>query len=332
MYNNSLSYLDILRVNYRSDYLRQSFRTMAAGNRTNAIKLLNDSRLQFPALFLLIPEIEALNLYEELTPRSIAAIRLCAKKWNRRELYERLSGLLTEDGLKSPEALKWMLATGLNWDGPSKLYDSYDAAIDAAAAMLIMTYKDAGVLPDVAKLIFRRNRKGLFIHDLVWCFFKSCNLHAPKLVAEYLRSENLRDVELACGLLHIPMPADAQRQSVRNKLYSQYMSWFNNNLPYLCFSGEFYHRTSEPTPVYEDLEAKYLGKLVLPKDGRPMDPLTSEEKESLVRFRALEKDEKAVLASYSAKMKNTDSGAWRKWIKGDLAQQVSTAKSETTVI
>ncbi|MPM11743.1 hypothetical protein SDC9_58094 [bioreactor metagenome] len=332
MYNNSLCYLDILRVNYRPEYLRQTFRGMASRNRNNAIKLLNDNRLQFPTLFLLIPEIDALNLYEELIPRSIAAIRLCAKKQNQNELYERLSRLLPEDSSKSHEALKWMLVTGLNWDGPSKLYDSYDAAIDAAAALLIVTYKDTDVLPGIAKLIFRRNRKGLFIHDLVWCFFKSCDLSAPKLVAEYLRSGNLKDVELACGLLHIPMPADAHRQSVRNKLYSQYMSWFNNNLPYLCFSGEFYHRTSEPNPVYEDMEAKYLGKRIFPKDGRPIDPLTSDEENSLVRFRTLKNDEAAAVASYSAKIKNTDGGAWKQWMKGNLAQQVSTAKSETAVV
>ena len=61
--------------------------------------------------------------------------------------------------------LRWMLATGKYWDGPSREHDAYDAVLDYTSALLTGRYDDRAALPDIVELIFRRNRKGLYIHD-----------------------------------------------------------------------------------------------------------------------------------------------------------------------
>ncbi len=65
------------------------------------------------------------------------------------------------------QTLKWIFETGKNWDGPSVGHDPYDAVIDYTVALLIIVYEDKHILKEVAGLIFKRNRRGLYFHDLL---------------------------------------------------------------------------------------------------------------------------------------------------------------------
>ncbi len=56
-----------------------------------------------------------------------------------------------------------MLDTGIGWEGPG----DYDAVIDYTVILLISDYEDKTILPEVADLIFRRNRRGGYIQT--WC-------------------------------------------------------------------------------------------------------------------------------------------------------------------
>ncbi len=327
MNQNHTSRLDYLRQNQGMYRLRAVFRDLAAQNRRKAVRYLNDDMLGFPTLYILLPDIEALDLYEELSARNIAAIELCAKKSGNPGLSLRLKGLLPHDGDAVRKALSWMFSTGLYWDGPDKLYDSFDAAMDVAAGLLVRTYGDTAVLPAVAELIFRRNRKGLFIHDLVWSFFQSCEPDALKLIAEYLLSADLRDVRLACRLLHLTLPEGAGAVR-RRELYLRYLSWFGENKPYLRFTGECFQQTSEPNPLYVDTEARYLGKRISPRDGKPLEPLSREETECLARFRTVPEQEREILAAYSARIRGRDIRTWEEWLRGPVSEQVGKAKSE----
>ena len=323
-----LSDLDRLRADRGTDGLRRGFHDMAAFDRKKAIQALNDETLRFPTLFILLPEIDMLDLRKALTARNMTAIQICEKKTNG-------AGLPIHSGKLEPRqkqafcrTLRWMLDTGADWDGPQEDYDRYDAAIDTAAALLIRTCGDTGVLPAVCRLIFRRNRKGLLIHDLVWSFLEACNPDVLGMVAKRLLSRHPEDVALACKILHI---TQQQGNNSRQALYRDYMLWLRENKPYLRFTGEHFLQTSEPVPFVVDPEAKYLGKAISPRQGKPLGPMTREEGACLARFRSAPERDRALLSNYSARIHSRNTSMWQAWLRRPISEQIAAARIELGV-
>lgn len=322
MNRNSLSCLDSLRLRLGPRRLRYEFRILAARDRSRASRLINEANLQFPTLFILIPDIEAMSLTQMLSDRSREAVRLCTTKDRKSRWKPR------KDGPAEFESLKWMFETGHNWDGPMEQYDPYDEVIDTCAAVLIKAYKYTAILPSVCDLIFRRNRLGLYIHDLVWSFFEARDPDSLMLIAKYLLSPDAGDLELARRLLHLPGGEGAAAYGAGQKLYDNFISWLGKNSPYLLFTGQYFQQTSEPEPLVVDDEARYLGKQISPKSGKPLEPLTREETLTLLGYRGIPDEERRLLSSYSAKIRDRDPRMWRQWLHGDLVQQVFAARSE----
>ncbi len=330
MNQNNSNYLENLRIRQGADSLRRKFIDLAARHRQKAIRYLNHDKLRFPTLYLLMPDIQTFNLYDELIPRNNTAIQIWAKKSRDFALAFRLERLLPQDNETNRAALKWMFDTGLYWDGPSNFSENFNAAIDTAAAMLIATHKDMTVLPAVCELIFWRHRQGLLIHDLVWGFFQSYEPDSMMMIAKYLNTGDAKDVELACRLLHIDIPDSVDAFTAHNhkNLFEQYKSWFYENNPYLRFTGEHFLQTSEPNPLYLDNEAKYLGKRISPKDGLPLENVTPDETACLIQFRKASENDQEILSSYSARLHNRDFRLWKEWIMSNISEQVSTAIAE----
>ena len=157
-----LSYLESVWRAGGPDRLKRTFSDLALRDRAEALRLINDERLRFPVLFVLMAEIGANNLYDGLSKRNLTALNICTKKIYNHNI---IAAEAADDGDRF-QALKWMFLTGRDWEGPSEGRDPYDAVIDYAAALLITEYEDKTVLKDVTDLIFRRNRQGYYIHDL----------------------------------------------------------------------------------------------------------------------------------------------------------------------
>lgn len=231
----TMGYLDRFRLVNGNDMLKAGFRELCEGQGEVAVGLINDKRLLFASLFTLLPEIEELDLCKHLNSRNTIAIKICKK-------ILKVDTLLTESSEEIISALKWILTTGAYDDG---LNNEYDRILDGTAALLIITYNDKTILPIIADMIFKRNRKGVFTHDLVWAFFKANNKDALKIIAGFLRSANKDDIDLVCKLLNI--------EPIK---YNAYLSWLNENYPYIVFTGESFNLTSNPQPVTLDLEVK----------------------------------------------------------------------------
>jgi len=310
-----------MRIRLGKNDFRQWFRESLKQNAKTATQALNSRRLLFPSLFLLLPDIEEHNLYSHLNEQTACACRFCMSRIMKDSKPD--LAFLT-DRFQERRILRWVFTTGADWDAPDEDTDAYDAVMDAAASRLVTVCKDKTILPAVVNLIFRRNRRNLLVHDLVWCLYKACDPDSLGLVAAYLLSEDSTDRELACKILHLPFderydPAAARRQ------YNDYMAWLNENKDCICFTGESFQLTSNPRPVAVNLEAKYLGKKISPEDGKWLEPLTPAEKEKLDLFRSVPDADREVLAAYSRYLYRRNRRSWNQWMQSRHEDQIRIA-------
>ncbi len=325
MYYTKQSALDRIWVHGGTRYLKRFFVGTAEKNLREAVLLINDKKLSFPVLFILSDDIYALDLFREMCPRNETAMRLCA--------YMTIPPGLPDTTRTPADAglilmtLRWMLTTGKDWDGPYRGHDAYDAVMDYVSALLTGTYEDKTVLPDIADLIFRRNRKGLYIHDLVWSFFQTIDADALAEVAGRLKSSDRRDVELAGRLLRLDIPARPDRNNLA-PLYERYNRWLDENRPYLYLTGEHFQMTNKPNHLDIDREAKYLNKSISPRFRTPDVPLTVHETACLNQYRLASEDEREILASYSQKLRTRDIRLWDDWMHRQVAEQVIAARKD----
>lgn len=309
-----MSYLDKIRIRGGAAKLRQVFSSAARSDRSGAAALLNDDSLQFPVLFILTNEIERFGMGDLLTARV-------------REALDLVRGGYAD--MLSADTLRWIVLTGADWDGPNTDYDTYDEIIDRAALGL-SALSDCGVVDTVIDLAFRRNRRGLFMHDLVWCVFRCFRLQSLVHISKYLLSKNRRDFELACLLLHI---TDARFEpAAQQRAYTRFHEQLYENRPFLYLSGEHFQMTSEPEFVRADPEAKYLQREISPETCEPLTPLDDHELECLQAFRSLPAGKRERMSEYSHRLNAQDGEKWSQWMSRPIAEQVMAADMEWEAI
>jgi DNA-binding transcriptional ArsR family regulator len=329
MNDNRPGALDRMLASAGSGRLRQNFRELAAANRREALRLLDDEKLTFPPLFTLLPEIYAYKLTDALSPRNYAAVIVCVKKLERYEQFADQAEV--QDSEMLYQALTWMFRTGRNYDGMGADRDDYESVIDYVAALLIITFEDTSILPDVANVIFRRQRSGRLIHDLAWCFFQTLDVAALSRVAGNLLSTDPRDVSLSCKMLGLEAPPSTNRQEAKN-LHGAYINWLGDNRPYLYATGEHFQQTSRPKPLDVDSEAKYLGKELSPRYRAPVEPLSEREVACLHEYRGFPPEEQEMLTDYSHRLRSANALAWDAWMSKQVAEQVIAARSGVEAI
>lgn len=320
---NSLSSLDKIRLNRSTDDFKGIFHGLGEKQKQRAINYLNEDGLRFSSLFILIPEIKALDLYKKLNRRNAAALKICAQILKDETMLSHVADLTSENSSMTHSTLRWMIRTGSADDG---LNDDYDEVMDAVASLLIKTHKDNSVLPVVADMIFKRNRKGYLVHDLVWCFFQAKTTDSLKLVAGYLRSPNRQDVELARQLLHF-IPDETGEGANLQKQYQNFVAWLQENNQFLYFTGENLQFTSDPKPCRVDLDAKYLYKRISPYDHKPIQPLTEVEQNHLQKFHKLRREDEKLLSKYSRRIHDQNLRLWNEWMQYPLDKQIEIAKA-----
>ena len=284
-------------------------------NVTDKKSVLNNERLSFPAFFMLSPALVSLELISALNNRCKTAQKLIEQKWQ----GPRTPGLFDE--VINPDSLKWMLTTGITHDGFS---DFYDELMDNAALLLILKFRDTSALSAVQSLIFIRNGKGTFNHDLIWAFFAIFDFDALKEAAEHILSPDGGESEFACHLFGIKPPKDANgKRAVRDA----FVASLEENLPYLYPTRDSYQRTSNPEFIKLNKAAKYIGKPVSRKSGRPEGELSAHERALLRSFDNAPESDKELLPKYSKELKDWDYALWKTFIEAPFTAQVTAAKS-----
>lgn len=198
---------------------------------------------------------------------------------------------------------------------------------DLTTQLLAKIQNDKSILSFVVDTIFSRNRKGLFTDDLVWAFFEARSPYSLMLLANFLGSNNLKDVELACRLLDFVPSIDMSFGKNTKKQYRSFLYWLEENYPFLHFTGESFQRTSRPIPYIVTLDAKYLYKGVSIHTGKPLIPLSYRENNLLNLFNDLNKKNKLLLSTFSVRLHYDNIYLWRAWINYSIDKQIIISKS-----
>ncbi|MPW24864.1 hypothetical protein GC105_03550 [Alkalibaculum sp. M08DMB] len=315
----NLSYLDNLRLKGSVHDFKLDFILLVQENEKKTIAYLNDDNLRFPTLFDLIPEIDAYEITRKLNLRNKLAIKICHITHTYRQV-EKIDKLSSDKN--TIQILRWMFKTGVAEDSTR---DELDQILDDVISLLIVHYHDYDILPDVADLIFKRNRNEKLVHDLVWSFFKSNDPITLKLVSDFLQSKEVDDVQLACKLLHFD--PNNFKNIHPQRYFHTYKKWLEENDPYLYFTGESLQLTSDPNPCKLNMEAKYLNKSVSYDSGKLTKLLTPIEKKHLQDFQKISSSDKELLSNYSNKIYKDDIRTWKKWMENDIVDQLQTAKN-----
>ncbi len=286
----------------------------------DAAELLNSPGLRFPTLFALKPQIEKAGIQNSLGGKRKAALQICGKVL--KDQKSPPEGGISYSDKAVRAAFLWMFQTGTGNDG---LSNEYDEILDLSACVLARRYRETAILPALSALIFHRNRKRGYLHDLIWAFFQFHDPGALRYLAPYLRSGSARDRELARLLLHLPDPGENRRGWEAQ--YQDFLNWLRENKAYLYFTGESLQSSNQPKICSLDREAKYLGKQISPRKRKPVSPLTKEEEESLSCFAQAEENEKSLLSNYSGKLRRRNPASWNRWIHSPVKEQIRLAKT-----
>lgn len=322
--SNSINLLDKTRFEDGREKLTNYYNKLAKKDLKMAVDLINQESLSFTTLFLLQPTINALDIFENLSIRNKIAFDLISETTIDKEPVNS-TYLSPKHVQKVFSVMKWILETGAPDDG---LSDKFDELLDTSAAVLTKEYKDWSVLPVIADMIFKRNRRGFFIHDLVWAFFESREAKSLVLIGNKLQSEEPKDVELACKLLSfVPGIEDKDNNRVDDK-YSAFTNWIEENIIFLRYTGESFQLTRRPVVYDVNLEAKYLCKMVSIDTGETLKALNGKECELLDEFKILDIDNRKLLSAFSLAMRRNNLKLWDEWMRNPIIDQLRIARSE----
>lgn len=313
--------LDILRQNRGNQALKTHFRDLVMEDTSSALKLLNDSNLHFPTLFLLLPDSQKFGLIPKLSTRNA-----CAAALIHRLLETKVLDIKSIDPKGQQELyslMQWVFLTGLKEDG---LSDSYDQVLDGVVLLLIKEYRDTASLPSIIDLLFQRYRRGSYTYDLIWALFESRSPNFLLKIPPYMHSPHFKDRELALKLLSF-LPESNFDLSRNHPMDSKViLKWLKENYLFMEYTGETYHQSCHPRPYVLSLEAKYLCKPVYQKQKATRREISGNEKNNLEKFRNLGEEDKALLSEVSYFLYRKSKDRWKRWMEVPIEKQMAFPK------
>lgn len=321
-YSNNVSSLDKIRLGSGANALKAHFHNLLENDEGKAVNSINEKNLFFPSLYLLQAEINKYGLQDSLTPQNQHALNIVnGILTNNLALSENLA---EEQKQLTNSTLKWMFETGWPDDG---LNDQFDEIMDVTAILLIKIFKTTSNLKILLDMIFNRYRRGALIHDLVWAYFEARSPESLTLIADRLRSNNWKDIELSKKLLNFIPGLDGNTNREPGSQHSAAVSWIKENQPYLYFTGESMQQSMDPRPYAVSMESKYLNKNLSNNRSSLPGPLLEDESAIIDRFNALDDADRLLLADCSYKLRRRNMRQWNAWIRYPLDRQITMAKA-----
>ncbi len=312
------SCLDALRNNKGTAELKQYFQKLVVQNRYKASSIVNDENLCFGTLYILWPLIARYRPLLNLNTRNTTAIKIMKSIIDKKSSY--LRHLDKKDNQAIHSTLTWMMGTGYTDDG---LNSQYDEILDTAGLLLVKRYHDTSLVLPMIDIVFSRNRKGTYNHDIAWCVFETRNPQVLVLIANYLNSRNSKDIEFAQKLLWF-VPAkytNRNRGTIMDPNGVEY--WIRENAPFIEYTGESFQQKHNPAPFSISFKDKYICKPV----GASTRSESPYEKKLLDEFECLDNYTKEILSNHSFMLYRQNRDWWNRWMSLPVPEQVRIAKT-----
>lgn len=319
-----MSLLDNVRLSNGPEYLRNYYSDLLQTNRSKALELINDQDIRFSTVYLLKPLLKQRSALDELNPLYRRAF----------EIAETLSGKLSDQASLKAErqmrstaenivpALKWIISTAQPEDG---MGSKYEQLIDRCAAILVRSLANTAILPELADIIFIRNRRGALIHELVWAFFEARSPESLMLLIQRLNSTHSADVKLAKDLLCFIPGISGNTLHNGSSLVRLALYWLQENKPFLYYTGESLHLCNKPIHYDVSKSARYLCRPVSVNSGKPLVRLNDDEEKLLTVFEKLPHNRQCQLADFSWLLHRRNVYQWRTWLGLPINEQADLA-------
>ncbi|MCI1858662.1 MAG: hypothetical protein LKI94_13295 [Sporolactobacillus sp.] len=305
--------LNRLRRN-RPDRLTETWEEKLAADRDAAYRLINDPSLCFPALFLLH---ERLNMRaDDLELRPKIALAQIQNVLHGAGLTIDTQATFADQHDRIVDSLLWILHTG--WD--TLLSADYAQVIDQTAIQILHTYH-CDWIKGMTALIFYRYKNKSQRHYLIGALFETADPRVLVHVANHLLAGDSVESDYARRLLSfIP---EVRHAGDQRSAFAAFESWFEENGRYLIYTGETNDTLPAATPFRIHCEAKYFGKIVDAKSGRPIQAFLEQEKQRRGAFDRLPPRLQSKLAELSARQRNRQPQEWRRWLDLPIEQQLA---------
>ncbi|WP_010631248.1 hypothetical protein [Sporolactobacillus vineae] len=297
-----------------AELLKESWKDWVHSDRTQALALLNDPSLEFPVLFLLRDQLEVRGT--DLGIRS----RLALSQVDQVLLGTESAAFANRDSFPDRHdlvvgSLLWMLRTG--WK--NIISTDYTQVIDRTAIQILHTYHQNWI-KGMNDLIFYRYRNKSQRHYLVSALLETAEPVSLVYQANYLLSDHAVESSLARRLLgFIPEVRHAEDNQAA---FLAFETWYEDNGNYLVYTGENNDAVPGGIPYRIHSSAKYLGKVVQPKNGQPIQQLLPEEAKNYQNFIRLPGRTRAALADCSARFRKQNPQQWKWWIARPVREQL----------
>ncbi|WP_052002623.1 hypothetical protein [Caldisalinibacter kiritimatiensis] len=321
--STSNTHLDSVRIQSGEKKLLNHFTQLINSNPDKAISYINAEKLTFTTLFILRKKLKSTDILQKLSHRNQIALEITEEILDNEGKITNLQHSIPKLIHLLKSTLTWILETGANDDG---LNDDFDKLLDIVAIFLIKVFNELDLLPLISNMIFERYKTGRLIHDLLWAFYESKDPDCLLLIGKRLRSDDMKEIELACDILWFIPGIDFKYKNDKDYLYYNFINWFEENKLYLCFTGESLHQTSNPIPYKISLESKYLCEFISPNSKKIHSTLNSNISTKTKAFNNLDTNSKVLLAKFSHRMRKKNIHWWKDWINKPIDEQLRIAR------
>ncbi|MCL1631778.1 hypothetical protein M3N64_07425 [Sporolactobacillus sp. CPB3-1] len=279
----------------------------------HAFQMINDPDLEFPVLFMLRNELETRS--GQLAPRTQIALQHIRNVLHGADFGINHSASFAVQHDEVVSAMYWILKTG--WK--NIVSTDYTQVIDQTAIHLLHTYHENWLKGMVDLVIYRCKNKSQR-HYLISALWETANPVCLVYLANYLLSNERVESSYARKMLaFIP--------EVRHALDNQaallaFETWYEENAHYLVYTGETNDAVPGARPFKIHYSAKYLGKIVSPSNGEPVQAFSKQEKKNYDEFIKLPHRTQIHLSAYSSRLRKLQSKIWRNWVMQPVKEQL----------
>ncbi|RYM05701.1 hypothetical protein EWH99_05670 [Sporolactobacillus sp. THM7-7] len=296
------------------DALLEEWTRLCRNDRARAESLINDPLLEFPVLFSLRSDLETRSFM--LNPRVQIVLDHTRNVLQSADLGIDNRASFADQHDLVVHSLLWMLQTG--WK--NMLSTDYIQVIDQTAIQILLTYQ-RDWLKGMTDLVVYRYKNRSQRHYLLSALLETANPGCLVYIANYLLSGEKAESGYARRLLSfIPEVRHAPDHS---SAFFAFESWYEENEHYLVYTGETNDAVPGGRPFRIHYSAKYLGKTVGTRDGKPRQTLLPEEKKNYLDFLKLPRKAQAALSGYSGHLRRQQPRIWQSWIRRPIRQQLA---------